>query len=174
MKIRLALFTFISVFAMSFSCDDDSLDELLEIDGPIEFEKTYNIDIQEGDPTEFTEISEFKTTYNGIDVTDLRIDEMVLTIENYEAPETVLMSVNLYFEGYEDDPIRIEDYNIEFNNNQPIDVRTLAEAKLSEYEKYLLEQDEAKLIIETSVDNSPVKYDFTFKMAITVTGKPTN
>jgi hypothetical protein len=106
-------------------------------------------------------------------VTDLRIDEMVLTIENYEAPETVLMTINLAFEGYEDDPIRIEDYNIEFNSGQSIDVRTLAEAKLSEYEAYLLADDEAKMVIDMSVDNSPVKFDFTFEMAITVTGTPT-
>ncbi len=156
-----------------FSCDEESLNALLEIDGPIEFERTYNVDIKEGDPTEFQVIEESETTYRGIDVTDLRIDEMVLTIENYEAPETVLMTINLAFEGYEDDPIRIEDYNIEFNSGQSIDVRTLAEAKLSEYEAYLLADDEAKMVIDMSVDNSPVKFDFTFEMAITVTGTPT-
>lgn len=166
----LALVVFFGLSANE--CLDSNLDELLEIDGPIEFERTNNVDIQEGDPTEFTEIAEFETTYKGIDVTDLRIDEMVITIENYEAPETVLMSVNLYIEGYEDDPIRIDDYNIEFNNGQSIDVATLAEAKLSEYETYLLELDEAKIFIETSVDRAPVKFDFTFQMALTVTGTP--
>ncbi len=155
-------------------CLDSDLDELLEIDGPIDFERTYNVDIQEGDPTEFTEIAEFETTYKGIDVTDLRIDEMELLVENYEAPETVLMSVHLYIEGYEDDPIIIRDFNIEFNENQIIDVKSLAEAKLSEYEQYLLDLDEAKIVIETSVDRAPVKFDFTFKMALTVTGTPAN
>jgi len=166
----LALVVFFGLSANE--CLDFNADELLAIDGPIEVDKTYNIDIQEGDPMEFTEIAEFETTYKGIDVTDLKIDEMLVTIENYEAPETVLMSMRFYFEGLENDPTNVSDYNLEVHNGQTLDVAALAGAKLDEYESYLLAQDNAKMFVVTSVDKSPVKFDFTFKMKLTVTGTP--
>ncbi|MBL0765209.1 hypothetical protein [Marivirga atlantica] len=173
MKIRFALLTVIAIFAMSFSCDDDALDKLLEIDGPIDFSRTYTVDIQDGDPTEFTKIEEFETSYNGIDITDVEINSMTLGIRNFESEELVLMDMTFYFEGLENERINIIDYDLSAHNNQSYDLKDLADARIAEFEEFLLNNENAKMIIEMTVDNTPVYFDFDFDMSVTVTGTPT-
>ncbi|MEQ8244975.1 hypothetical protein [Fulvivirga sp.] len=165
--IALALFT--------FSCSEEDVKAALEQDAPIVIDKTYDVDLSEDDPKTITKEESFSTSISGLTVTDVKIEELTISVENYSSSigSVKLNELSFTLEGtntsWSITDVDISTANDAFTVNV---LEDLASAIISTYEEHLLSNPEAKFILSGTVSDVPVSFDLKLYMKLTVTGRP--
>jgi hypothetical protein len=168
-------FLLIAIALFTFSCSEEDVKAALETDAPIVIDKTYDVDLTENDPKTITKEETLSTSISGLTVTDVKIDELTISIENYSSSIAAvkLNELNFTIEG-SGTSVTVRDVDISTVNDSYIvtQFEDIATSVISFFEDYLLENPEAKIILSGTVSDVPVSFDLVLHMKLTVTGQP--
>ncbi|WP_340153306.1 hypothetical protein [uncultured Marivirga sp.] len=177
--MKTKLFAFLSILSSVFlltACplDDDQIDELLKIEGPIEQSKSYSFILEEGDELIYVKEESFSTTYKGIDISEVELNALNITYDKIENPEEWPLKVTFGLKDSGMDPFTFTNTVIKEDEGRTIGLLDISDALAPIYEQYLLDNPEA--IIQWTIESfgAPVRYDLTLDITMTVTGTPTN
>ena len=174
MKTRISIYLalIVSAFVLT-ACPEADIDKLLETEGPIEYTKTFSMDLQEGDSLLKYQADRFSTSYKGIKITDVKINSMTGTYTNIENPNNEKVTFMFGFNGVPGRATGISNQVISENfEGQSQDLLQFAQAEISKYERHLVENPEATIETYYEFSGAPVKFDFKLVLNATVTGTP--
>lgn len=154
------------------SCLEKEIKELLSVDTPFEIDETFSVDLNENDPKSFEDREVIDVSVEGVEITDVKIEELTLSFSNVDVSSTAsLEKLEFTIEG-SNATVSTANVNIAATAGQELDLTGIANTMIAIFEDYLKNNPEATLLVKGSVNEVPVNFDMTLNLKMTVTGKP--